>query len=60
MKKKSPEILIEEIKCGITEGGFACGPVDGNVVVSMKFPIYPMRKRVSDIAISSAIAITLF
>lgn len=29
--------IIEEIKCGITEGGFACGPVDGNVVVSMKF-----------------------
>lgn len=29
--------IIEEVKCGITEGGFACGPVDGNVVVSMKF-----------------------
>lgn len=29
--------IIEEVKCGITEGGLACGPVDGNVIVSMKF-----------------------
>lgn len=29
--------IIEEIKCGITEGGIACGPIDGNIVVSLKF-----------------------
>ena len=28
---------IEEAKCGITEGGMACGPVPGNVVVTVKF-----------------------
>lgn len=28
--------LIEEVKCGISEGGMACGPVDGAVVASLK------------------------
>ena len=28
--------LIEEAKCGITDGGMACGPVSGNVVASIK------------------------
>ena len=28
--------LIEEVKCGITDGGMACGPVPGNVVASIK------------------------
>ena len=28
--------LIEEAKCGITDGGVACGPVSGNVVASIK------------------------
>ena len=29
--------LIEEAKCGITKGGIACGPMDGNVVVTIKY-----------------------
>ena len=29
--------LIENAKCGITDGGFACGPVGGNVVVTVQF-----------------------
>lgn len=29
--------FIEEAKCGITEGGMSCGPVSGNVVVTVKF-----------------------
>ena len=29
--------FIEEVKCGVTEGGMACGPVGGNVVASVKF-----------------------
>ena len=29
--------FIEDVKCGITEGGFACGPVGGNVVVTIQF-----------------------
>lgn len=29
--------LIEDAKCGLTEGGMACGPVSGNVVVSVKY-----------------------
>ncbi len=29
--------IIEDAKCGITEGGMACGPVDGNVVVTIQF-----------------------
>ena len=28
---------IEEAKCGLTEGGFACGPVSGHVVVTVRF-----------------------
>ena len=28
--------LIEEAKCGVTEGGMACGPVPGAVVASLK------------------------
>ena len=28
--------LIEEAKCGVTEGGMACGPVPGTVVASLK------------------------
>lgn len=28
--------LIEEAKCGVTEGGMACGPVPGVVVASLK------------------------
>ena len=29
--------MIEDAKCGITEGGMGCGPVDGNVVVTVRF-----------------------
>ena len=29
--------FIEEAKCGVTEGGMACGPVPGFVVVSIRF-----------------------
>ena len=29
--------LIEEAKCGITDGGMACGPVAGTVVAEVKF-----------------------
>lgn len=29
--------FIEEVKCGVTEGGMACGPVGGSVVTSIKF-----------------------
>ena len=29
--------LIEEVKCGITEGGMGCGPVSGSVVASIQF-----------------------
>ena len=29
--------FIENAKCGFTDGGFACGPVDGNVVVTVQF-----------------------
>ena len=29
--------FIETAKCGITEGGMACGPVPGNVVVTVQF-----------------------
>lgn len=30
-------ILIDEARCGITKGGFACGPVPGSVVASVKY-----------------------
>ena len=29
--------FIEEAKCGLTDGGFACGPISGNPVVTIKF-----------------------
>ena len=29
--------LIENAECGITEGGIACGPVAGNVVITVQF-----------------------
>ena len=29
--------FIEEAKCGVTEGGVACGPVGGTVITSIKF-----------------------
>ena len=29
--------FIEDAKCGITEGGMACGPIGGNVVVTVQF-----------------------
>ena len=29
--------FIEEAKCGLTAGGFACGPVPSNIVVTVKF-----------------------
>lgn len=29
--------MIEDAKCGITGGGMGCGPVDGNVVVTVRF-----------------------
>ena len=28
---------IEEAKCGMTDGGMACGPADGSIVVTVKF-----------------------
>ncbi len=34
---KMKRYFIEEAKCGVTEGGMACGPVSGNVVVTVKF-----------------------
>ena len=34
MEKK---YFIEDAKCGVTEGGFACGPVPGNVVTTVKY-----------------------
>ncbi len=29
--------FIEEAKCGLTDGGVACGPLSSNVVVTIKF-----------------------
>ncbi len=29
--------LIEEAQCGITKGGFACGPISGQVITSIKY-----------------------
>ena len=29
--------FIEDVKCGLTEGGMACRPVSGSVVVSVKY-----------------------
>lgn len=29
--------FIEEAKCGITRGGMACGPVQGNVIAMIKY-----------------------
>lgn len=29
--------LIENAKCGITDGGIACGPVSGSVIATVKF-----------------------
>ena len=29
--------IIEDAKCGIPEGGVACGPADGNVVATVRF-----------------------
>ncbi len=29
--------FIEEVKCGVTAGGMACGPVPGNVVASVRY-----------------------
>ena len=29
--------FIEEAKCGVSEGGIACGPVGGSVVTTVKF-----------------------
>ena len=29
--------LLEEAKCGITNGGFACGPIPGHVITSIKY-----------------------
>ena len=31
------KFFIEEAKCDITNGGFACGPVSGNIAVTVKF-----------------------
>lgn len=31
--------FIEEAKCGIGEGGFACGPVSGPVIVQIKYTV---------------------
>ncbi len=31
------KFLIEEVKCGVSEGGIACGPVSGSVVVTIRF-----------------------
>ena len=28
--------FIEDVKCGVTEGGFACGPVPGDVIAEVK------------------------
>lgn len=29
--------LVKNIKCGITEGGVACGPIDGNIVATIEY-----------------------
>lgn len=29
--------FVEEIKCGMTKGGFACGPIGGTVVVTIRY-----------------------
>ncbi len=29
--------LIEDVKCAISAGGFACGPISGNPIVSIRF-----------------------
>ena len=29
--------FIEDVKCGVTKGGIACGPVSGNAVTSIKY-----------------------
>ena len=31
------DYLIEDIKCGITDGGIGCGPISGNVVTAIKY-----------------------
>ena len=31
------KIIVKEAKYGITEGGIACGPIDGNVVGSVQY-----------------------
>ena len=28
--------FIEDVNCGVTEGGMACGPVDGSVIAEVK------------------------
>ena len=30
------KLMIEDVKCGFSEGGMACGPVDGPVIVEAK------------------------
>ena len=29
--------FVEQVKCGVTEGGIACGPVSGDVIVTIKY-----------------------
>ena len=36
-ERKMKRYLIEDAKCGISDGGIACGPVPGHVVTSVKF-----------------------
>ena len=35
--KEMKRYLIEEAKCGITNGGFGCGPIPGTVITSVKY-----------------------
>ncbi len=35
--RKMKRYLIEDTKCGVTAGGMACGPVPGDVVVTIKY-----------------------
>ena len=29
--------FVEQVKCGVTEGGMACGPVSGDVIVTIEY-----------------------
>lgn len=44
----SKKYFIEEVKCGVAEGGMACGPVSGPVVTSLKFTVDDLTKWITN------------